>query len=113
MPNDLILFTFSWATLLQFLLAIVLPLIVAVVTRRFDPGIKKATILAALTVVTTILTAILGAITTDVPVDLFSVLVTALGSFVISVATYAGFWDSSRTDKPSIAASIQSNVGVR
>ena len=115
----MITFDFSWVTLLQFVLAIVLPLLVAIVTKRTTSGRLRGVLLASLTVVSVVLTSILNALVTGVEVELFGVLLTALISFIISVGFHFGLWGAAGPvdpatgeKKPSISATLINNVGV-
>ena len=111
-------FEFSLVTLLQFVLAIVLPLLVAIVTTRVTSGRKRGILLAAITLVTGLLTQIVGALVSGTPLDLFSVVLTLLISFVISVGFHFGLWGASGPPnpvtgepRPSISTYLIDNVG--
>lgn len=108
---ELITFSFSWVLVIQFILAIVLPLLVAIVTKRSTSGRVKGVLLAALTLVGTLLTQVLGALTTGVPLDLFAAILTALVSFGISVGFYFGLWSTKDSSGDSITSNLQENVG--
>lgn len=103
-------FDISWAQLVQFSLAIFLPLLVAIVTTKVTSGAARAILLAALTVATTVLTAVAAALAGGT-VNLGEVLLTAIGSFVISVATYFGVWRANGTSGHSVSSYLIENVG--
>lgn len=105
-------FVFSWAVLVQFCLAVVLPLLVAVVTKRTQSGRLRGVLLAALTVATTLLTTLAAGLSGQ-PVEWFAVLLTAVGSFVVSVGFHFGLWGAKGPDGTSISATIIENVGAK
>jgi hypothetical protein len=110
-------FVFSWVTVVQFVIQIGLPLVVAIVTTRVSAPRHRGILLAALTVVGTILNAVLqGLMGGDV--ELFGILIVALVGFVISVGFHFGLWGAAgpadpatgeRT--PSISATLTDEVG--
>lgn len=85
-------FTIDPASVIQLLLAVVLPLVVGLVTTRVTKGSVKAWLLASLTLVSTILTGIGTAIANHVTFDLGVALLAAIPSFITSVAMYYGLW---------------------
>jgi hypothetical protein len=110
-------FVFSWVTVVQFVIQIGLPLVVAIVTTRVSSGRHRGVLLAALTVVGTILNAVLqGLMGGDV--ELFGILFVALVGFVISVGFHFGLWGSAGpvdpvtgAPAPSISATLIDKVG--
>lgn len=75
-----------------FLLGVILPLIVGLVTRwNASPG-TRAVVLLALAGVTSVLTELLANLNAGTPFHLGSVLLAALGTFLIGVGTHFGFW---------------------
>lgn len=104
-------FAFSWALLVQFALAIVLPLFVALVTTKLQSGALRAVLLAVLTLVTSLLTTFLSWLT-GTPVEWFSVLLAAIGSFVISVSTYFGVWRATDVNGESVSSKLLA-IGVK
>lgn len=85
-------FSLSVPQILQFLLAIVLPLLVGLVTTKETSANRKAVLLAALSVVTALLTSLLAAAQAGTTYDLGTGLLSAIGTFVIAVAMHYGLW---------------------
>jgi len=119
-PSDTegtIAFVFSWVTVVQFVIQIGLPLLVAIVTTRVASGRHRGILLAALTVIGTILNAVLqGLMGGDV--ELFGILAVALVGFVISVGFHFGIWGAAGPADPatgqrapSISATLTDKVG--
>jgi len=106
----IISFTPSWPQLIQFALAIVLPLLVAIVTKRTQSGRTRGILLALLTLISTVLTSLLGAFN-GVPVELFSAGLTAIMSFIISVGFYFGLWGAKGPTGESISSKLIEDVG--
>lgn len=108
----MITFVFSWVTLIQLLLAVVLPLLVAIVTKRVTSSRARGVWLALLSLITSILTTIGTALVTSTQINLFEALAVALVSFVISVGFHFGLWGARGPDgAPSISAKLIDNVG--
>jgi hypothetical protein len=78
--------------LFQLLASTVFPLLVGLVTTRLTDGGRKATLLAALSVVTSLATELAGALQTGTQYNLGTALVFGLGSFLIAVGSYFGAW---------------------
>lgn len=100
--------TFSLDTVqvLQLVLSTLLPLVVAIVTRRVTHGGVKAALLAALSLVTSVLAQIVDALQTGTTLDVGAALLLALPTFIVAVAMHYGLW------KPTGAAeAIQERVG--
>jgi hypothetical protein len=110
-------FVFSWVTVVQFVIQIGLPLLVAIVTTRVTSGRHRGILLAALTVVGTLLNAVLqGLMGGDV--ELFGILAVAFVGFVISVGFHFGLWGATGpvnpatgVPAPSISATLIDKVG--
>lgn len=108
----MITFEPNWVLVLQIVVAVLLPLLVAIVNKASSSGQVKAVWLAVLTLIATVLTGILNALVTGEPVELFALLLTALGSFAVSVASYFGIWRAENKNGDSVAATLQEKVGV-
>lgn len=85
-------FTLDLLSVLQLVLAVLLPIAVGLVTTRFTSGSVKAWLLAGLTLVTSIVTEAVEAMTAAATFDLGVALMAAIPSFAISVAMYYGLW---------------------
>lgn len=110
-------FVFSWVSVVQFVLQIGLPLLVAIVTTRVTSPRRRGIMLAALTVLATLLNAVLQGLMGG-HVELFGILLTALVGFLISVGFHFGLWGAAgpedpRTGEPSpsISATIIDSAG--
>lgn len=104
---EVVAFTLDPAAVVQFLIAVVLPVLVGLVTTRVVSGSSKAWLLAALTLVTSLLVELARAIDQGSVFDLGVALMTALPAFVVSVATHYGLW------KPTgVSAAVQA-VGAK
>lgn len=100
-------FTLDPAAVVQFLIAVVLPVLVGLVTTRVVSGASKAWLLAGLTLATSLLVELARAIDQGTTFDLGVALMTALPAFVVSVSTHYGLW------KPTgVSAAVQS-VGAK
>lgn len=105
--TPVVTFTLDPATVVQFVLAVALPIVVGLVTTRVTSAGAKAWLLAGLTLVTSLLVE-LGRVleaggTFDVGVALFL----ALPAFAISVATHYGLW------KPTGVSAAAQDAGPR
>lgn len=87
-----IAFTLDPATIVQFVIAFVLPVLVGLVTTRVTSGSLKAILLAALTLATSLLVELARAISAGETYDLGVALFAALPAFVVSVSTHYGLW---------------------
>ncbi|WP_264032188.1 hypothetical protein [Cellulosimicrobium sp. SH8] len=85
-------FTLDPATVVQILVAIVLPVLVGLVTTRVTSGAAKAWLLAALSLVTSLLVELGRAVAQGVTYDFGVALLAAIPAFVVSVATHYGLW---------------------
>lgn len=88
----MVLVNFEPVQLLQLLTSTILPLLVALVTKRETRPARRAVLLAGLSVLGSLAAALLSALQTGAPFDLIAALLAAVGSFVIAVATYYGLW---------------------
>lgn len=100
-------FTLDPATVVQFVIAFILPVLVGLVTTRVTSPAIKAWLLAGLSLVTSLLVELGRAIASATTYDLGVALLAALPAFVVSVATYHGFW------KPTGVAGAVQNVTVK
>lgn len=87
-----IVFTLDAGSIVRIILAVLMPIAVALVTTRVTKGSTKAWLLAGLTLATSILAGIANAIATNTVFDLGIALLAAIPAFVTSVATYYGLW---------------------
>lgn len=85
-------FTLDPATVVQLLIAFILPVLVGLVTTRVTSGALKAWLLAGLSLVTALLVELARALTAGETYDLGVALLTALPAFVVSVASHYGLW---------------------
>ena len=102
-----IMFTLDPATVVQFLIAFILPVLVGLVTTRVTSPAIKAWLLAGLSVVTSLLVELGRSIATGTTYDLGVALLAALPAFVVSVASYYGLL------KPTGITAAAQDVGVR
>src|SRR3954466_14730917 len=104
----MISFHLDWVLILGPIIGILLPLLVAIVTKLSTKSGIKAILLAALALVTNLLVGIENALTTHTDYDLGVALILALGTFVVSVAVHYGLW------KPTgITHDLQAKVGPK
>lgn len=102
-----ILFQPTLLGVLTFLVSILLPLGVGLVTTKVTSAAVKAVLLAALAFVTSIVTNWIAAINAGQPFDLWTALLTFGGVFVVAVASHFGVW------KPTGVAGAAQDVGAR
>ena len=107
----MIVWNVDWVLVLTFVVATLLPLIVATVSTKLTDGKTKGILLAALALVTAVLSGILDALVTGGTYDLGANLQLLLGVFVWSVASYFGVWRGKGKDGESIADKVTANVG--
>lgn len=88
------MFTFSLdpATVVQILLATVMPVLVGLVTKRATSAAAKSWLLATLTLVTSLLVGLGRALDLGVPYDLGVALLAAIPAFIVSVSLHYGLW---------------------
>lgn len=99
-------FTLDPLTVVQFVIAFVMPVLVGLVTTRVTSGARKAWLLAALTLASSVLFELARSLQDAATFDLGVALVAALPTFVVSVAGYYGLW------KPTGVATAAQNVGT-
>lgn len=99
-------FTLDPLTIVQLLVAFVLPVLVGLVTTRVTSGARKAWLLAGLSLITSMLLELARALTAGTTYDAGIALLAALPAFVVSVATYYGLW------KPTGIAAAAQDVGT-
>lgn len=98
-------FTLDPVLIIQFVVAVLLPVLVGLVTQRSTrPGVK-ATLLALFSFVASILTGLVDAIVAEVPFDFGTAFVLGLPTFVIAVSTHYGLW------KPTGVSATVQDVG--
>jgi predicted membrane-bound dolichyl-phosphate-mannose-protein mannosyltransferase len=93
--------------LLGLILGTLLPLVVALVTTRWTSSRWQSVLLAALAALDGLLSTLWQTHQTGAPFDLLGAAVTALGAFVVGVATHYGLW------KPTGASGALLDVGSR
>ena len=98
-------FDIDWLQVLGLVISVVLPLLVALVTKLDTKPNLRAILLAAFAVILNLLTELLQALTDHSAYNLGTALLLALASFVIAVATHYGLW------KPTGAATTLQAVG--
>lgn len=99
-------FALTWVQVLQFAIAVVLPLFVGLVTTRVTSSRWKAILLTLLSVGSGLLTEILAAIQADRPYDLAAGLIAGVTTLVIAIAIQYGIW------KPTGATAAVQNTLV-
>ena len=105
-------FDIDWVLVIQFVLATVLPLLVATVTTKVTSGKVKALLLALFAFISTVLTSIVEALISGATLDLGALLLTAGGTFAWAVVAYFGIWRAQGPEgQPSVAENITANVG--
>ncbi|WP_413354011.1 hypothetical protein [Microbacterium sp. 1P06AB] len=87
-----IAFTLDPLTIVQFVIAFLLPVLVGLVTTRVTSGAMKAWLLAGLSLATSLLVELARALTAGEIYDLGLALFAALPAFVVSVSTHYGLW---------------------
>lgn len=81
---------FSWVQVLTLLVSVVLPALVALVTKRMASSGVKAVVLALLAALVGFLSELLHAMVTALSFDVGTVLLTWLTSFIVAVAAHYG-----------------------
>ena len=100
-------FSIDPITLAQFVLASVLPLLVAIVTTKVTSSSRKSWYLAGLALLTSLLAEAIRAWQNGEVFDIGSALILGLPTFITSVGTYYGLW------RKTVAPTLQANVGVK
>jgi hypothetical protein len=108
-----IAFDVNWWDVLQFTVTILLPLLVGFVTTKATPGVRKAILLAGLTVLVNVGGALLAWYQEGAPgaFNLADALFTALTGFVFAVAAQFGIYASKDASGTSITDRVQA-IGV-
>ncbi|MCZ4069229.1 hypothetical protein O1W71_16275 [Microbacterium sp. H37-C3] len=101
-----VVFSLDPLTVVQFVIAFVLPVLVGLVTTRVSGSSMKAWLLAGLSLVTSLAIELARALSSGEVYDLGLALFAALPAFVVSVASHYGLWKPTGT-----SAKVQS-VGV-
>jgi hypothetical protein len=91
---------------LTLLAATILPLLVGLVTTRETNPVRKATYLAALSVLTNLATELAHALQSGTEYNLGLALLLGLGTFLVGVGTHFGLW------KPTGIASKLQDLGT-
>lgn len=99
-------FTLDPLTLVQFVTAFIMPVLVGLVTTRVTSGARKAWLLAGLTLASSLLFELARSLQDATTFDLGVALTGALPAFVVSVAGYYGLW------KPTGVTTAAQNVGT-
>lgn len=92
------------AQLISLLIGAVLPLLVGLVTNQETNPAVRAVLLLALAAVTGFLSTLLGAINGHQAFDLFTAVITALGTFISGVGLHFGFWKPTGTSDRALSA---------
>lgn len=110
----MIAFDVNWWDVIQFLVTVMLPLLVGLVTTKYTPGIRKAILLAGLAVFVNVLGALWAWNVAGQPgqFDLADALFTALTGFVFAVAAQFGIYAAKDANGVSITDRVQA-AGVR
>lgn len=87
-----VVFTLDPLTVVQFVIAFILPVLVGLVTTRVSGSAMKAWLLAGLSLVTSLLVELARALTSGETYDLGLALFAALPAFVVSVSSHYGLW---------------------
>lgn len=87
-----VVFTFDPLTVVQFVIAFILPVLVGLVTTRVSGSSMKAWLLAGLALVTSLAIELARALSVGEVYDLGLALFAALPTFVVSVASHYGLW---------------------
>lgn len=107
----MIVWNLDWIMVLTFVVATVLPLLVAMTSTKLTDGKTKGILLAVLALATSLLSGILDALTTGAVYDVGANLQLLLGVFIWAVASYFGIWRAKGKDGLSITDKITANVG--
>jgi len=100
----MIVWDVNWVTVLTFIVATVLPLLVAVVSTKVTASRTKGILLAVLALITGLASGILDALVTGDEYNVGEQLMLLLGVFAWAVASYFGIWRAAGPDgEPSVA----------
>lgn len=100
-------FAVNWVQVLQFVIAVLLPLLVGLVTTKVTRADVKAVLLIVLSFASGLLTEILVAAQSNLVYDLAAGLFTGLTTLVIAIAIHYGVW------KPTGASEAAQNSLVK
>lgn len=105
---------FSWVLVLTLVVSIVLPVLVALVTRYNAHPRVKAVVLALLAAVVGFLSELLSAVHAGHPYDAGAGALTWLGSFIVAVAVHFGLWKPAGVTGSGggVANALPSGVGA-
>jgi hypothetical protein len=106
-------FTMDPATVVQFLIAFVLPLLVGLVTRQTVSAGVKAVLLAGLNLALSLLTELGRALSAGQVYDLGAALFLALPAFVMSVGGHFGIWKPTGTSEKAQLALVTDHAPRR
>jgi len=99
-------FNIDWVQVLTFVVAIVLPLFVGLVTKLTTNPAARAILLALLSAIAGFLAELLNALQSHTSYDVGTALLTWIGIFVVAVASHFGVW------KPTgVSAKAQAALG--
>lgn len=87
-----IIFEFSIAEVVQFVVAVLLPVLVGLVTTRVTSANRKSILLFALSGISAFLNEVLVAANSGAAFDLGAALLLFLTTFIIAVAMHYGLW---------------------
>lgn len=87
-----VVFDVNGLQVLQFIIAVFLPLLVGLVTTHVTSSGKKAVLLLALSAITALAVGLAGAAEAGETFDLGAALISTLTTFVIGVAVQFGLW---------------------
>jgi hypothetical protein len=107
----MIIWNVDWVMVLTFVVATLLPLLVAIVSTKLTDGKTKGILLAVLALATSILSGILDALVSGGTYDVGKQLVVLLGVFAWSVASYFGVWRAKGSDGESVTDKLTASVG--
>lgn len=85
-------FNLDWTAVLQFVIAVLLPLLVGLVTTKVTSSNVKAVLLIVLSFIAGLLGEILVAAQAGVPYDLAAGLIAGFTTLIIAIAVHFGVW---------------------
>ncbi|MDZ4044697.1 MAG: hypothetical protein U1E32_02830 [Rhodoglobus sp.] len=97
--------------LLTFVVSVLLPLLVGIVTTRVTSPARNAVVLVVLSFITSVLSEILTALVNQTPYDLVAGIFKFAGIAVIAIASYFGVWSRPTSDGQSVARHLVDDVG--
>jgi protein-S-isoprenylcysteine O-methyltransferase Ste14 len=107
----MIAFDMDLVAVIQFVLAVVLPLVVGIVTTRAQSPAFKAVTLAFLALLTSLGTELAQTLAEGGTYDLGEALLRLGGTFVVAVAMHFGVWSRPNAEGVSVSKYLQENVG--